>query len=80
MGVVRQRGGVQGRGRQTLRIIDDAEDRPTDFGSAFSPDGRYWYGGTGLQILDTTTGEAVRLPVARKLAYGWTGPAELTLT
>jgi hypothetical protein len=52
----------------------------TDFGRQLSPDGRYWYNAWEPQIVDTATGERVRLPVARNLAYGWTAASELTFT
>lgn len=67
-------------GGPTLVTTPDPGDWMTDFGSALSPDGKYWYRGMGGEILDTSTGIAVLLPSARKLTYGWTGAAELTLT
>lgn len=56
------------------------KDYRTDFGSALSPDGTYWYGARTSQLVETATGSMVRLPVAVDRNYGWTGPAELTLT
>ncbi|MFD3446370.1 hypothetical protein ACFDTO_17385 [Microbacteriaceae bacterium 4G12] len=51
----------------------------TDFGRALSPNGRYWYDAWTSRIVDTATGEEMIPPAAGTLAYGWTGPAELSL-
>lgn len=56
------------------------DDYRTDFGSALSPDGRYWYGARTSQIVDTATGTVVKIPAETDPDYAWTGPAELTLT
>ena len=52
----------------------------TDFGSALSPDGTYWYGVETSQIVETATSRTITLPYAFNRNYGWTGLAELTLT
>ncbi|MFC0682379.1 hypothetical protein ACFFGH_31500 [Lysobacter korlensis] len=50
-----------------------------DFGSALSPDGRYWYGGERSVVIETTTGDAVAIAPAHGRDFGWSGAAELTL-
>ena len=66
--------------RQSAVMVDFAETGFTDFGGAFSPDGKYWYGSGTVQIFETATGEAIELPTSRKRNYGWTGSVELTMT
>ena len=78
---------VYGRGvefedkiRRSLAATPYSGSGRTDFGSALSPDGAYWYGVGNSQIVETATGHVVASPNAFGRNYGWTGRAELTLT
>jgi hypothetical protein len=52
----------------------------TDFGGALSPNGEFWYAAGSTEIVETATGDAIDISAARERDYGWTGPAELTMT
>lgn len=67
----------QGR---TLATFPFSDEKPTDFGGALSPDGRFWYGATTSLIVTTATGNTIDIPAAREQSYAWTGSAELTLS
>jgi hypothetical protein len=68
------------RDRYPIATVRSPTSYRTDFGSAFSPDGRYWYGAGTSLIVETATGNSVSIPATREQDYGWTGPTELTLT
>lgn len=65
---------------RTLVTVPFSDEKPTDFGGALSPDGRFWYGARTSQIVETATGTTIDIPAARERDYAWTGSKELTLT
>lgn len=65
---------------RTLSSVEFTAEKPTDFGSSLSPDGRFWYGARTSQIIETATGRVIAIPGARERNYGWTSTSELTLT
>ena len=65
---------------QTVTNAEYSPEKPTDFGNAFSPDGKYWYGAMTSQIVEAATGDVIELPAGREREYAWTGPAELTFS
>ncbi|MBG6239325.1 hypothetical protein IWX78_002304 [Mycetocola sp. CAN_C7] len=65
---------------RTMTTFPFFDDKPTDFGNALSPDGRYWYGAETSEIVETATGNAVQIAAARERGYAWTATNELTLS
>ena len=65
---------------RTLSTHSIGEEVPTDFGSALSPDGRFWYGSRTSQIVETATGNVIEVSGTRERNYGWTARAELLMT
>ncbi|MET0932270.1 MAG: hypothetical protein ABWX56_01040 [Mycetocola sp.] len=67
-------------GGHTRSVVEFTAEKPTDFGSSLSPDGRFWYGALTSQIVNTATGSVIDISGARERNYGWTASSELTLT
>jgi hypothetical protein len=69
---------------ETLSTVDvPSHHEPSvhpDFGSAMSPDGTYWFGAWGGELVDTRTGGTVVISDEPASQYGWISATELALT
>jgi hypothetical protein len=69
---------------ETLSTVDvPSHHQPADtpqFASAMSPDGTYWFGAAGGELVDTRTGETVVISDEPASEYGWTSATELAIT
>ncbi|MCU1443412.1 MAG: hypothetical protein JWQ59_1562 [Cryobacterium sp.] len=64
---------------RVLTEVAGTFDVKTYFGGGLSPDGRFWYGPTHGQVVETATGRRVDIEEGFDIRYGWTGASELTL-